>query len=299
MAGSPSARTELRFVLSRRLGLSARHLMGEQVEFVWNDDVLFKNLTAEESRERAALASFGIAIGRTLLAGTAKGQPLAGVEAVELRRAILVNRDCVDLLSLISVCWAFGIPVAHLRVFPLARKRMHAMVATVGDRAAILLGRDARYPAIVAFSLAHEVAHIALGHVAEAPALVDLGDPATREDDDPQEAEADHFALTLLTGSPDPLIRPSTERFTARSLAKAALDTAPRYGIEPGTLALCLGHQLNVWPTVMASLRYIYSEEGHVWRQVNEIAASQLAWDGITGENAAWLQAVLTGDLDG
>ena len=248
--------------------------------------------------ERAALASFGIAVGRALLAGAGVGRSLAGIKPLELRRAILANRDSVDLLSLISACWAFGIPVVHLRVFPLASKRMHAMVATVGDRAAILLGRDARYPAVTAFSLAHEVAHVALGHVAEATAIVDLGDPATRESDDAQESEADRFALTLLTGRPDPLIQPSTERFNARSLAKAALETAPRYAIEPGTLALCLGHQLDVWPIVMASLKHIYLERRDVWRQVNEIAAKQLDWDEISSDSATWLRAVLTGDVD-
>ncbi len=173
------------------------------------------------------------------------------------------------------------------------------MVVTVGDRAAILLGRDARYPAVTAFSLAHEVAHVALGHVAEADAIVDLGDPATRENDDAQENEADRFALTLLTGRPDPIIHPSTEQFSARSLAKAALEAAPDYAIEPGTLALCLGHQLSIWPIMMAALKYIYSERHHVWRQVNEIAAKQLDWDEISGDSAIWLQSVMTGDIDG
>lgn len=280
------------------MGLSPRRLLGEQVEFVWRDDVLFKNLTAEEESERAALASFGMAVGRALLAGTALGRPIAGVEALELRQAVLSSQSYVDLLSLISICWAFGIPVVHLRVFPLASKRMHAMVATFGDRAAILIGRDSRYPALTAFTLAHEIAHVALGHVADATAIVDLGDPATRESDDPQEAEADRFALTLLTGRSDPIIQPSTKRFTARSLANAALEAATPYAIEPGTLALCLGHQLSAWPLVMASLKHIYSERHDVWRQVNEIAATQLNWDEITSDSAIWLRAVLSGNAD-
>ena len=299
LEASPSARTELRFVLARRLGVSPRSLLGERVEFVWNDDVLFKNLTAEDGKERAALASFGIVIGRALISGAGQGRSLVGIEASTLRQAILANRECVDLVSLVSVCWALGVPVVHLRVFPLESKRMHAMVATVGDRAAILLGRDARYPAVTAFSLAHEVAHVALGHAAGATAIVDLKDPASTRSTDPQETEADRFALTLLTGRPDPVIQPSTERFTARALADAALNAAPRYAIEPGTLALCLGYQLNAWPVVMASLRYIYSEGQDVWQHINEIAMKQLDWTEISGESTVWLNSVLTGNLDG
>ncbi len=176
---------------------------------------------------------------------------------------------------------------------------MHAMVVTVDDRAAILIGRDARFPAITAFSLAHELAHVALGHVTDSAAIVDLGDPARTKSNDSQEIEADRFALTLLTGRPNPVIETNTANFSAQSLARAALDAAPRYAIEPGTLALCLGYQFDAWPIVMASLKHIYSEEHAVWRQINKVATQQLAWTELTDENITWLRVVLTGNVDG
>ena len=67
-----------------------------------------------------------------------------------------------------------------LRIFPLKNKAMHAMVVRVRGRYAILLGRDATYPAPVAFTLAHELGHVLLGHLGDAPALVDLRDPCDR-----------------------------------------------------------------------------------------------------------------------
>ena len=42
--GSPSARAELRFALARNLGLSAKALVGERVDFVWRDTARFKHL---------------------------------------------------------------------------------------------------------------------------------------------------------------------------------------------------------------------------------------------------------------
>jgi Zn-dependent peptidase ImmA (M78 family) len=141
---------------------------------------------------------------------------------------------------LIATCWALGIPVVHLRVFPLDTKSMHAMVVTVDGRFAILLGRDASYPAPVAFTLAHELGHVLLRHLDGTSALIDLEDPATAHDADKQELEADAFALTLLTGSSDPDIQTNVDTFNATSLAAAVLDAGPRYRVEPGTLALCL-----------------------------------------------------------
>ena len=37
---SPSGRAELRFALARRLGLEAKPLLGERVEFIWNDEAM-------------------------------------------------------------------------------------------------------------------------------------------------------------------------------------------------------------------------------------------------------------------
>lgn len=173
---------------------------------------------------------------------------------------------------------------------------MHAMVVKVDGRFAILLGRDAGYPAPVAFTLAHELGHAMLGHLGEAPALVDLEDPAFARDGDDQEDEADRFALSLLTGSPEPAIETNLTRFNAPTLAAAVLDAAARYAIEPGTLALCLGHQRKAWPVAMSALKFIYSERKPAWREVNGIADGELRWDDLGDEAADYLRNVMIGD---
>lgn len=293
-ARSPSGRAELRFGLARSLGLEAKTLLGEQVEFIWNDEARFKHVSTESGAERAVLASYGIAIGRLLLRGTSRHNPVDALSAENLREAILINHQFVDLKSLISTCWALGVPVIHLRVFPLEAKSMHAMVVTVDGRFAILLGRDASYPAPIAFTLAHELGHILLGHLTGSAALIDLDDPATAKDEDVQEREADAFALTLLTGSAEPQIDTNIDRFGAQSLARAALEAGPMYAVEPGTLALCLAYRRAVWPVANAALRYIYQEKKPVWREVNGIASTELNWDLLGHEAAYYLRNVMT-----
>lgn len=292
---TPSGRAELRFALARRLGLEPKPLLGERVEFVWNDEARFKHLSAHDEAQRAALTSFGMSVGRLLLSATPSGLK-ESVGAEELRDAILAGSPFVDLGSLIGTCWALRIPVIQLRVFPLESKSMHAMVVCVDGRFAILLGRDAIYPAPVAFTLAHELGHVMLGHLANAPALIDLEDPALSRDGDEEEREADRFALTLLAGSPEPDIQTNIDQFNAPTLAAAVLRAAGEYAVEPGTLALCLAHGRGLWPVAMSALGFIYSERKPAWREVNGIADVELDWDALGDEAAHYLRNVMIGD---
>jgi hypothetical protein len=269
-------------------------LLGERVEFVWNDEAKFKHLSAGDAVQKAALTSFGMSVGRLLLRAT-PAPDVQPVPADILRAAILAGNQHVDLRSLLATCWALHIPVIHLRVFPLEAKSMQAMVVRSGGRFAILLGRDASYPAPVAFTLAHELGHIMLGHLDEAPALIDLKDSAIARDGDDQENAADEFALTLLTGSPNPDIQTNLDRFNAPTLAKAVLDAAPKYRIEPGTLALCLAYRRHAWPVAMSALSFIYTQPKPAWREVNGVADGELGWDELNDEATNYLRNIMTG----
>lgn len=205
----------------------------------------------------------------------------------------MTSQQFVDLGGLLALCWAVGIPVIHLRVFPLEAKSMHAMVVRVDDRFAILLGRDASYPAPIAFTLAHELGHAVLGHLRDAPALVDLKDPATVVEPDDQESEADQFALSLLTGRPDPEITTSLTSFNAPTLADAVIRAAPSYHIEPGTLALCVAHRTGAWPMAMSALKFIYGQPGPIWKHVNAYAETQIDWGELGSESAEYLQNIM------
>jgi len=293
LAASPSGRAELRFALARRLGLRSQPLLGERVEFVWNDEARFKHLTAEDEAARAAMTSFGMAIGKSLLQSVAEGPAMGAIDAARLREALLARRPFADLAGLVSTCWALGIPIIHLRVFPLDAKRMHAMVVHSNGRFAILLGHEARFPAQLAFTLAHELAHIMLGHLVGAPALVDLEDPATAAERDGQELEADGYALTVLTGSSDPTIETSIDDFNAPTLAQAVRRAAPVYRIDPGTLALCLAYRRQSWPVAMAALNMLYPDIGPLWQEVNGVAARQIGWDALTDDASDYLRSVM------
>ncbi len=293
---SPSAVTELRFAVSRNLGLDPRFFFDSEdsPRFIWRDEVHFKHLRTESDHEKAALSSFGMSIGRICLTCTPGGGSVRSITAFDLRNSILVNQPFVRLVDLLGFCWAVGIPVVHLRVFPLSAKRMAAMTVRIGDRYAILLSKDADYPAWIAFYLAHELGHIALGHLSENTAVVDMeAHDGQGSANDNEECDADRFALELLTGHSEPAILPATEKYSAASLARSSVSAARDLKIEPGTLALCFGHATGNWPIVNASLRSIYSQSKPVWKEVNKIALKQLDFESVPSDAESFLLAVL------
>ncbi|HWS87336.1 MAG TPA: hypothetical protein VN282_10245 [Pyrinomonadaceae bacterium] len=295
---SPSARAELRYSIARKLGLDPRSLLDDDdsPRFVWQDTAHFKHLTGETDIQKLMLTSFGTALGGMLLAATKASASLEERTASDLRTAILNRQPYVRLVDMLSLCWSVGIPTIHLRVFPWRQKRMTAMCARVGTRNAILLGRDSLYPAQIAFYLAHELAHISLHHLANDGVIVDL-EPDTSfkvlHSSDPEEDEADAFALELLTGNPHPVVLPANPGGGARSLAESALSVAEDLQIEPGTLALCFGHSTGDWAIAIGALSYIYTSPKPVWREVNSIAMRQLSFSSLPDDTARYVKNVM------
>lgn len=294
---SVSARAELRLSVARNLGLSPTLLIGERVDFVWRDRARFKNLDAEGAAPLAALNSFGMSVGRSLIRATADGPKLLGMKALNVRQRLL-RYGAPELMGLLAFCWATSTAVAHLRVWPLDRKRMHAMVVGHGSKHAILLTRETAYPAVAAFTLAHEMGHIALGHLPGEDSLVDVEDPAETKDQDDEETAANNFALELLVGDSSPDIRINFTSFNSVELADAVLRASPQYGIDPATLALVIAHSRNAWPVAMAAMRLIYSHQESVAEVVNHAAAQQLDLSRLGGDNRRFIQRTLGLDRD-
>ena len=299
---SISAQAELRFSVARKLGIDPRSLLyDEGPEFTWKDEAKFKHLSTETDNDRATLSSYGISVGRALITGAQVPEQisLVGANAQTIRKNILASQNFVDLQNLLALCWGIGVPVVHLRVFPLAAKRMCAMSVGVGNRFAVLLGKDSTYPAPIAFHLAHELGHIALGHLSEKAAVVDFGDPLqTGKETDHEEVAADRFALELLTGMPEPFVNTETVRFTASQLADNLRQTGKELNIEPGTLALCFGYSTGKWEKAYASMRLIYRRQLDVWKEVNSVASFQISWADIPEDLAYFVRAVMGGISD-
>jgi hypothetical protein len=298
---SRSALGELRFSLARRLGLDPRSLLedAEAPAFIWRREARFKHLSGEDELEQAGITSFGRAVSALLASAAPAAEfELTGRSAAELRKLVLARRPFVGLADLLALAWSAGIPVAHLRIFPWERKRMAAMAVRVSDRAsAVLLGRDASYPPQPAFYLAHELAHLALGHVGADEQIVDLdseANPSLDLDGDEEEQAADAFALELLTGNPRPVVLAERPGWASPSeLARTSREAAGELRIEPGTLVMSYGFSTGDWQLAFAALDRVYGEKKPIWREVNGVARTYLDLDGLAADSADFLDSVL------
>lgn len=292
--GSPSAGAELRFTLARRLGLSPSALLREEPVFVFRNAAKYKSLSQEVGEDEAALTSFGLSVARLITAATVPGETPVGISASEIRGSVLRSWAFVTLESLITLCWALGIPVVYLRVFPLEAKRMHAMSVRVGERYAVLLGRDTTYPAALAFTLAHEIGHIALGHFDDHSAVVDFGDPATDGVGDDEESQATNFALELLTGNSTFSVEADRESFNSAQLVDSAVRASQSIRVEPAMLALALGHSTGRWTQALAAMKSMGAVNEDLVQWVNDIARSQLALELIGEDEGDYIDHLLT-----
>ena len=292
---SVSAAAELRFTLARRLGLSPASLFDGPPRFAWRDEARFKRLSTAADTERAAISSFGIALGRMLINATPQPQAELPINGGALRNSILQSSPYVNLQDLLAACWAFGIAVVHAEILPLRYKRMTAMSISMQGRYSIVLGRISKFEAQLAYTIAHELGHIALGHLTSTSAVVEMGDLLTSNQRlDQEELAADEFALDLLTGSKRPIVMATEDNFTATQLAEAAQRTSPIERINPGTLALCLGHSTGQWDRAFGALKILFPSEPPLSDAINSLALQQLALASIPLESATYIRRVLS-----
>lgn len=289
-AGSLSATAELSYTVARRLGLLPSSLLEDQPRYVWHDVAKFKSLTSGlTATEEAAITSFGQVVGRATIAATrADGRDLPA--AAELRAAILTAYATVNLGSLVTTCWALGIPVGQLKVFPLAAKRMHAMSIRFEERFAVLIGYESSFASRVAFTVAHELGHIALGHHDQGPAIIDMETP-DHDSQDAEEQAADEYALELLTGRPDFNVE-GTPNAAPRSLATEATRIGLELGVDPGSVVTAYGFSSGNWPAVTLALKLLGQGGGQVSEELNSILGAQLDWSSLGDELQHYLRAV-------
>jgi Zn-dependent peptidase ImmA (M78 family) len=219
--------------LKRNQGVEARDLM---------PSVLLAERTAQATlAELAALPAFA-----------------GGTPAEEARQAILADHRCVDLKSLLEFAWQRGIVVLHLAALPKSKK-FSGMAMFSGKTPVVVLAHGSDSPAWLAFHLAHELGHIYLGHVAAGS--TPLADSNIDQlDQDHDEKAADAFACTLLTGRPAVDFK-AIYGLTAEKLVARARETAAKYQIEPGTIALIYGKAERM-PVAQNALKLLGCDHG-------------------------------------
>lgn len=144
---------------------------------------------------------------------------------------------CITLKGIIEYCWSRNIAVVHVHDVPVGKKGFDALVYPHEQRYVIFLARrmGPESSAKASFIIAHELGHIAMGHVAENTVLID--DPSGAERQKGFEPQADDFASKVLSGGR------YNKSWRGRALspdllADRAMEYGEEVGIDPGHILL-------------------------------------------------------------
>ncbi len=261
----PDGIAELCLLISRRLSLDFTALMnGEIRQKLAATAVAYKHradATAESLRPATCIA---VSLAEAVVAAMPKPyRPIASTADSFATLARDTGSGVIGLVSLIDACWSLGIPVIPLPNLPVGIRKMDGAVLKISNRPAIIVSKRKTSRAWLGFILAHEIGHIARGHLDLAGSIVDvaLQEQATYEAEsskDSQEREADEFALSLLGGEPvDDLVSQWPRWASSVDLAVRARESSRALGVESGHLVLRYAFKTKRWPDAIAALRYL------------------------------------------
>jgi Zn-dependent peptidase ImmA (M78 family) len=162
----------------------------------------------------------------------------------ELRRELLGDSNGpVTLEMVLGWAWAHGILVIPL----MGPGGFHAAVWSIEGRPVIVVKESRTLVAFWLFDIAHELGHIARGHLA-AGGVVDLTSPTDPNTDDDLEREATDYALELLLPDHEALIADIHERAKSDPANKfkwVVKAVAERANLSPSLLGVAAAYQLT------------------------------------------------------
>lgn len=209
----------------------------------------------------------------------------------EIRTEILTNHTTVNLISLLEYCWSKGIVIGCFHNFPKTAKKFAGLIQWQFSCPVIILSSKHKYSARLAFDLAHELGHLALGHLKEG-ILIDEEIEFDCNDND--EFQANQFATQLLLGDCDNCLGnkkfKDAEKFT-NYVVNNIIPQQP--GVEAEAVILNYGwHNKTYFPLSMSALNKLdCAVNGQ--QIINEYLADRLDWDKFNDESYEYLEKVL------
>lgn len=196
-------------------------------------------------------ANYVTGIARVALRGFAFDQALPAADPQELRSVILQRHKCVSLEALLEWCVSAGIPVMYVEKLP--GKKMSGIVVRDDGKYAIVLCKKG-HPSLLLFYLAHELGHIARGHLTSDGVVAD--DKIDSADADEVEKAADCYAICLLNGA-DVRYRADGVIPSAKALYEAAARKGKEARVDVGHIIANYGHNQDRYAMAALALRML------------------------------------------
>ncbi|MEG4576674.1 ImmA/IrrE family metallo-endopeptidase [Microcoleus sp. N3A4] len=208
----------------------------------------------------------------------------------QVRSEIVAKHPQVTLYSLLDYCWEHGIAVIYFKDYPKKTRKITGMIQWQCDYPVIVLSSSHTNPAWLAFHLAHELGHLALGHIKEG-ILID--DDIKQDSDDLEERDSNQFAVKLLVNSFDNSL--GNKKFNnAEDLKNKIIQLVQNDStIDPCALALNYSwYNKDYFALSMGCLNLIKrAKEGQ--KTINNFLEQHLNWDELSDDNADYLDKIL------
>jgi len=237
IAAEPAGLQQAQMYLARAFNIELQSLADSASAPRFRSSLRKYKLTKNVSEEAVSIgANYVTGVARLALQAFPQPQSAAPVKPADLRTAILKTNRCVDLPALVEWCLGANIPVLHIEQVP--GKKMTGLVVRDNGRYAIVLSKKG-HPAHLLFHLAHEIGHVAKGHLAADGFVVDEKIDSQNRDADEQEADA--YAVCLLNGA-ELRYRAGGVIANASALHLAAVRKGKETHVDAGHIIANYGH---------------------------------------------------------
>lgn len=281
---------ELCALIGRRLSLDVTALMNGQVKRKAAASLAYKHRVAATPQSLQGATSIALSLAAAVSeAITTAYTPIPTSPEIFAEQVRKGGDGLVGLRSLISTCWAMGIPVVPMPNLPVGLRKMDGAVINVNSRPVILISKKKSSQAWLAFIVAHEIGHIGRRHLDRNSSIIDvsLQEQATYETDaegDQQEREADEYALGLLGGAAlEEVVSKWSTRASPAEIAVNARMFHKSLGVETGHLVLRYAFRTKRWPDAISALKYL-KEDADAEAVMREALLQNLDFDLISDD---------------
>lgn len=214
----------------------------------------FKATKNKEYQELLNAVSLSTTAARACLRSFQSELKIDNITATSIRKILIEDRGnkWIDFRTLLEYIWEIGIPVLFLKL-PDRIKKMQGLAIAINNRPVIILTSRKDY-GYLAFDLAHELGHILCGHISKENIIIDekIDQNSTLD----KEAEANQFALELLTGKKDTCYHTNHTDYKHISLlVHSCISYGKQNNIDPSHILLNIAYHTHKWAVANSWLK--------------------------------------------
>jgi Zn-dependent peptidase ImmA (M78 family) len=207
----------------------------------------------------------------------------------QIRSEIVSKHPQVTLYSLLDYCWQQGIAVIYFNDYPSKIRKITGIIQWLDERPVIVLSSGKTEPACLAFHLAHELGHLALGHIQEG-ILVD--DKIEKDSDDQEENDSNQFAVSLLIGDFDNHLKKTfknANQLKTEILKVVQIDKT----IDPSALTWNYGWNKDCFGLATKCVSFLTDPKSDGKQTINDFLEKHINWDSLSDDNTDYLEQIL------